>query len=197
MTVLSIRSYFAMLLLAAIGGCNAATDADEPSVELGSAASALRYSGPEVPAALAVPAGHRFAFYMDAEGEQLYACRANATGGYSWTFVAPVADLFKPNGRFGGTHYAGPTWEYLDGSTVVGAVVARHVEDPATIPWLLLNATAHAGDGKMSSVSYIHRLETSGGLAPSTGCDADHLGAEIGVAYTATYYFYAPSSCSH
>jgi len=192
MTKLSIRSYLVMLMLAVLGGCSAADDAS--SVEVSGAAEALSHAAPEVPAVLAVPAGNRLAFFLDAEGLQIYECRTSATApsGYAWTLLAPDADLFKPNGRIAGTHYAGPTWEYLDGSTVVGARVASYVADPASIPWLLLSAASHAGTGKMSKVSFIHRLETAGGLAPSTGCDADHLGAQSSIAYTATYYFYEP-----
>lgn len=42
----------------------------------------------------------------------------------------------------------------------------------------------------MSEVTYIQRLDTQGGLAPATGCDAAHEGATARIGYTATYYFY-------
>lgn len=196
MTMLSIRSYVVMMLLAAMGGC-AAADPAEQGAEIDGAAAALRYRSPEVPAALAVPEGNRLAFLFDATGVQIYACQANATG-YGWVFVAPEAELFKSSGRLAGTHYAGPTWEALDGSTVVAARVAGYVDDPTAIPWLLLNAVSHTGEGKMAKVSFIQRLETAGGLAPTTGCDADHVGAQAAIDYTATYYFYEPVlACDH
>jgi hypothetical protein len=198
MNMLSIRSYVAMVLLAALGGCAGAADDIGEEAEIDATAQALSRA-PEVPDILKVPEGNRYAFLMDASGVQIYACRTSATApsGYAWTFVAPEADLYKANGRPGGIHYGGPTWEYLDGSTVVAARVSGHTDDPASIPWLLLSSVSHTGDGKMSNVSYIQRLETSGGIAPSTGCDADHLGDEARIDYTATYYFYVPRNCGH
>jgi hypothetical protein len=46
----------------------------------------------------------------------------------------------------------------------------------------------------MQNVSYIQRLDTAGGLAPTTGCTADHVGEIAEVPYTATYYFYVPKN---
>jgi hypothetical protein len=82
----------------------------------------------------------------------------------------------------------------MDGSTVVATKVA---EAPApsgtTIPWLKLAATPTTGpaDGTFSSTTFIQRLNTTGGLAPTTGCDADHVGSTAPVFYTADYYFYS------
>jgi hypothetical protein len=144
---------------------------------------------PQVPAALAVPAGNKLAFYYDAVGVQIYGCDATATG-YGWVFRAPEANLYGHNGKLAATHYAGPTWQANDGSTVVGAKQAEAAVDPNAIPWLLLGATSHTGHGRMTDVTYIQRLETSGGKAPATGCDATHVGETARVDYTATYYFY-------
>jgi hypothetical protein len=58
---------------------------------------------------------------------------------------------------------------------------------------ILLQAVSHTGDGRMSKVTYVQRLDTAGGLAPAAGCDADHVGKEADVDYTATYYFYRAS----
>jgi len=99
-----------------------------------------------VPAALAPAADQTLAFVLDAEGVQKYAC--NAAG--AWGFVAPEADLFRGEQVFI-HHYAGPTWEWLDGSTVVGVRVAGATLDPSAIPWLLLRAASHnAIEGKMT-----------------------------------------------
>jgi hypothetical protein len=170
------------LLLITVGGCSGAVESeDQGDVEAQSAALS-HGAAPDVPAALAVPEGNRLAFLLDASGQQIYGCQATATG-FGWVLIA---------------HYAGPTWEALDGSTVVGARVAAYSADPTAIPWLLLSAASHAGQGKMSKVSFIQRLNTTAGLAPTTGCDADHVGAQSAIDYTATYYFYEPKpSCSH
>ena len=186
----------ALLWLASTAGCAAAIEpADTDDGEAQAQEAALSQCPPEVPQNLAVPEGNRLAFSFDAVGEQLYVCQQTATG-YGWVFRAPVADLFKPNGNIAGTHYVGPTWEALDGSTVVGARVDGFAADPTAIPWLLLRAVSNSEDGRMSKVSFIHRLDTAGGLAPVSGCDADHVNQVQGVDYTAVYYFYVPSSGS-
>ena len=141
------------------------------------------------PAELAPPADQNLAFVLDATGVQQYVCNATATGA-AWTFVAPVANLFK-DGFVAGTHYAGPTWKANDGSTVIGARAAGASVDATAIPWLLLSVVGHGSwFGGMSDVTSIQRLATSGGLAPATGCDVAHLGATADVPYTAKYFFY-------
>lgn len=182
------RALATVALCALATGCAAEVDTATDDVQVQEAA--LRCT-PEVPAALAVPEGHRFAFAFDAQGDQVYVCRASGSG-YAWVFQAPDADLFKANGGIAGSHYAGPTWEYLDGSRVVGARVSGVTIDPASVPWLLLSAASHEGEGRMERVSFIQRVDTVGGLAPAAGCDAEHAGAVQGVPYTATYNFYVP-----
>jgi hypothetical protein len=59
---------------------------------------------------------------------------------------------------------------------------------------LLLQAAAHEGNGVMSAVTYIQRLDTKGGLAPATGCDASRLGETARVDYSASYAFYVAES---
>jgi FtsP/CotA-like multicopper oxidase with cupredoxin domain len=146
---------------------------------------------PDVPDALKVPAGNKLDFAADAEGVQIYVCQASATdGSLAWALKAPDAQLFGKRGHLIGTHYAGPTWEARDGSTVVGSRLAAATPDATAIPWLLLQAASTTGDGLMSKVTYIQRLDTVGGLAPQTGCDAGHPGATVESAYSATYYFY-------
>jgi hypothetical protein len=39
-------------------------------------------------------------------------------------------------------------------------------------------------------VTFIHRVNTAGGKAPSSGCDMGSEGKESPVPYTADYYFY-------
>jgi hypothetical protein len=170
-------------------GAGCAAEVGEPIAE--AADEVVSGCAPEVPPALAVPAGNKLAFVYDAIGVQIYGCDANATG-YGWVLRAPEADLYGKRGKRAGIHYAGPTWESNDGSTVVAAKVSEHAADASSIPWLLLGATAHTGKGRMSDVSFIHRLDTVGGKAPATGCDAAHAGHTTRVDYTATYYFYEP-----
>jgi hypothetical protein len=138
---------------------------------------------------LAVPAGHRLFLQLDAVGVQIYTCAASPSGA-AWTFTAPEATLIGHEGIFFGKHFAGPTWEALEGSAVVGAKVAGATPDPAAIPWLLLRAASHAGTGRLSRVTFIQRIATSGGLAPADGCSQASLGAVARVPYSATYCFH-------
>ena len=164
---------------------------DEPASAAPAAAAAAAAANPcaSVPAALVVPAGNELAFALDAVGVQIYDCKDPGTGP-AWAFRAPQATLTDRRGAFAGTHYAGPTWESKDGSKVVGTRLAGATVDPTAIPWLLLGAASHSGDGRMEEVTYIQRLHTIGGLAPTDGCDADHLGAVARVSYEADYCFY-------
>ena len=145
-------------------------------------------AGPAVPdldglARLQVPRGNRVSYITYAEGVQIY--RWNGT---AWTFVAPEADLYDWDGDKVGTHYAGPTWESADGSKVVGAVLERWIADSDAIPWLLLNAVSSEGSGVFRGVTYIQRLFTVGGLAPTE--PGDVVGEEVRVPYSAWYIFY-------
>jgi len=138
---------------------------------------------------LTPPAGARLLFSAAADGVQIYACEAQG-GGFAWVFKAPEAALFDDSGRQVGTHFAGPTWQASDGSAVAGEVIDK-AEAFGAVPWLLLRAKTHQGEGRLAAVAYIERRDTKGGLAPGTGCDADHRGAEARMRYSATYRFYA------
>ena len=133
-----------------------------------------------------------------ARGVQIYVCTAKAaadggTATYAWVFKGPEAELFDSAGKKIGRHYAGPTWESTDGSKVVGKVIDS-VKSPGNVPWLLLAAKSNAGSGVFGRVSCVERVLTKGGLAPSTGADAAHVGREMRVPYTATYVFYGAAS---
>ncbi len=151
----------------------------------------------DVPANLAPPPGAVLLFELGARGVQIYACQAkpdDATA-FVWTFQAPEAELLNRRGEVVGHHFAGPTWQGLDGSAVVGTVLERaDSPDPGAIPWLLLEAKEHAGSGAFSTITYVQRLDTVGGTAPAAGCDADHAGEEVRQPYEATYAFFYPAA---
>ena len=148
-----------------------------------------------VPASLRAPASQLMTLKARASGVQIYECRASKgdPSQYLWLLKAPDATLIDEAGRKVAKHYAGPTWEASDGSTVIGEVVARESSpDPKSIPWLLLKATSTTGRGQFSAVRSIQRLNTSGGAAP-TSCTAKQAGRELRVKYSADYYFYVGS----
>jgi hypothetical protein len=134
---------------------------------------------------------------LHAVGDQIYTCETDpdTTGEYVWTFEAPEAELFNSRAELVGSHFAGPTWQGLDGSAVVGEVLERaDAPNPGSIPWLLLGATEHAGTGVFSTVTYVQRLDTIGGAAPADGSDESPEGDEVRVPYEATYVFFFPAS---
>lgn len=126
-----------------------------------------------------------------ATGAQIYGCEAGGQGA-AWIFKAPEADLANAEGQIIGTHFAGPSWKNVDGSMVVGEVIATENAPKAEdIPWLLLKVKSHQGRGAWSDVAYVRRTATSGGVAPQHGCDGAHIGQQLRVPYKATYQFYA------
>jgi hypothetical protein len=155
--------------------------------------SSRRVSVPVVQDTLKVSPNETLSFAAKGKGVQIYQCRAktNDATEYEWVLKAPEADLFDAQGKGIGRHYGGPTWEGIDGSKVVGEVKGRETSaETNAIPWLLLVAKKHEGNGVFSRVSSIQRLETVGGKAPAEGRDRSKLGTEVRVPYTAEYYFY-------
>jgi hypothetical protein len=175
---MSLLAAAAVALAALLGTAQLATAAPKP---------------PDVPTDIAVPAGHVLAGVGEAQGFQIYTCQAQSSG-YGWVLLQPMAVLLDGGHKPMALHFGGPTWMAMDdGSTVVGARVNSAPAPSGTaIPWLLLSAASTSGpaDGTFTSTTYIQRINTTGGLAPSTGCDAAHVGATAPVYYTADYYFY-------
>jgi hypothetical protein len=159
-------------------------------------ANAQKESLPDVPDAIHAPAGQIVVLVAHASGSQIYTCQSGADNKFMWTLKGPDAELrdAKDKDKVIGNHFAGPTWKLKDGSEVTGKAVA-HVEspNPGSIPWLLVNAVAHAGNGLLTNVTTIQRVHTQGGQPPADGCDESHRNAETKIGYTADYYFYAPA----
>jgi hypothetical protein len=157
-------------------------------------ATAQQPSRPEVPEKLSAPASERVILQTHATGSQIYVCQASPNQKLAWVLKAPEADLSDSHGAVIIKHYAGPTWHDNDGSEVVGKVVARQdAPDTTDIPWLLLTAASHSGNGILTNVTSIQRIHTKGGQPPSSGCDDSHRDTESKSPYSADYYFYAPS----
>jgi len=133
------------------------------------------------------PAGSKLAAHFHATGVQIY-----RWSGTAWTFVAPDAVLYADTGGKDkvGKHFAGPTWESVGGSTVVGGAARRCTPDSTAIPWLSLTAVSGEQPGVFRRVTFIQRMHTVGGLAPSA--PGSVAGQEARVPYTAEYFFYRP-----
>jgi len=155
-----------------------------------SAQSGLR---PDVPDKIKAPAGEEVVLQAHASGSQVYVCQAGTDGKFAWILKAPEAELHDQQGAIIGRHYAGPTWKLDDGSEVMGKAAAKvDSPDSDSIPWLLVTATGHSGDGALNRVTSIQRIHTKGGQPPTDGCDASKQNHEVTSSYTADYYFYVP-----
>ncbi len=121
------------------------------------------------------------------EGVQIYTCAQD--GDWKWKLKAPEATLYDASHHAIGKHFAGPKWRLDDGSEVQGKLLSSKSQ-PGTIPWLILSAASTGSSGKLSQVTTVERSETRGGVAPASGCDADHANAEVRIPYTATYSFF-------
>jgi len=146
-------------------------------------------AAPKLPANLAAPDAAAERLVAQAKGTQNYTCKENA-GRFEWAFTAPEADLFDASGGKLGTHFAGPTWQLDDGSKVTAAVKEK-APSPDSIPWLLLEVKSSEGQGRLTGITHIQRLDTAGGRPPADGCDGAHAGEVRKVPYTASYHFFA------
>jgi hypothetical protein len=139
----------------------------------------------DVPPAIAAPGTTAVATFH-AEGAQVYECKAGADGKLAWAFREPVATLLL-DGKTVGRHYAGPNWEHMDGSAVVGKAAGNAPGKTANdIPWLKLDVTAHRGSGTLSGVTTVQRINTQGGVHAGA---CDKAGTFLSAPYSADYVF--------
>ena len=148
-----------------------------------------------------------------AVGTQDYICLPSGAA-FAWTFVEPQATLFNgaeeqiithflsPNPAEGGM--ARPTWQDSDDTSTVWAKKIQDSSDAnfvaaGAIPWFLLQVVGtQSGPNNgatLTATTYIQRLSTSGGVAPSSGCaGSTDVGKVALVPYTANYFFYKAGS---
>ncbi len=138
-----------------------------------------------LPAAIAAPGATPVATFH-AVGAQIYECKAGGDGKLAWAFREPIATLLL-DGKTIGRHYAGPTWEYMDGSAVIGKVAGNAPGATANdVAWLKLDVTSHRGSGMFDQVSIVQRLNTSGGAVHGA---CERSGTLMSVPYSADYVF--------
>src|SRR5262245_4837842 len=165
---------------------------------------------PAVPADLNVNAGESGFLIAHAVGTQNYVCLPAAAGGYAWVLFGPQATLFDEDGGQVITHFLSanpvenglprPTWQHSRDTSRVWAALAASSTDPAyveanAIPWFLLRTVGtQLGPefgGRLTRTTAIQRVNTSGGLAPATGCAlSTDVGRKALVPYSADYVFY-------
>lgn len=130
--------------------------------------------------------------------------------GFAWLLFTPEATLFRDNDRQVITHFFSPnpfehgtiraTWQHSRDTSTVWARLFRppsldpHFVARGAVAWLLLQVSG-AQDGptgghELTATTFVHRVNTSGGVAPSTACTASEVGAEAFMPYSADYVFY-------
>ncbi|MCO5582686.1 hypothetical protein L7F22_036585 [Adiantum nelumboides] len=165
--------------------------------------------GVDIPAEIAVPERQSLQGAVLGEGHQHY-----EFNGTAWVLQNATAKLYKSasgDDEVGRHFYLAepdalggrPTWESVDGcdspTELISAVTAKGVVaysvDSDAITWNLLNATSHYGNTRqpLGHVTYVQRIQTRGGLPPST-TEGVNKGAIHSSKYYATYAFYAQST---
>jgi len=181
------------------------------TIALPQAARAQSITPPQVPDNLQVPTGNQVFLIGHGVGTQNYVCAAGKSVGQPvWTLFTPQATLFGDAGEQLTTHFFSPnpveggivraTWENSTDTSMVWAKANATSTDPAfvnpdAVAWVLLQAVGTrvgpTGGAALTGTTFIQRVNTVGGAAPSTGCDTPQdLGAKAFIPYTADYVFY-------
>lgn len=165
-----------------------------------------------------VPEGNEAFLLGHATGTQNYVCspcdptKPNCPLGVAFTLFTPQATLFDDEGEQIITHFFSPnpvengiirpTWQdSRDTSTVWASLVDSVIVRNDSIAWLLLNVkdtgtqVGPTGGDRLTKTTFIQRVRTFGGLAPSTGCLSSlDLGRQEFVPYRSDYIFYKKSN---
>ena len=186
------------------------------TVSLPLPARAAHVTPPPVPPAIKVEAGNRPFLEGHGVGTQNYIClpcpnpstpatQCPDTSGFAWLLFTPEATLFNDHGKQLTTHFFSPnpaedgtiraTWQDSRDSSIVwgGRAIAAPVAD--AVPWLLLpmagTQEGPTGGDTLTATTFIQRVNTVGGVAPSDGCsELADVGAKAFKPYTADYIFY-------
>ena len=175
---------------------------------------------PPVPENIKVPSGFTAFLEGHGIGTQNYVCRPSGSG-FAFVLFTPQATLFSDNNKQLITHFNSRnpfeantdptvvgdrmirvTWQDSRDTSTVWAKVnpGQSSTDPAfvkqdAIAWLLLEVVGAqdgpTGGDTLTATKFIQRLNTFGGLAPSTGCASlTEVGNRAFVPYRADYFFY-------
>jgi hypothetical protein len=179
---------------------------------------------PPVPDKLKVDAGNEVFLVGHATGTQNYLCLPSGSGLAFVLFTPEATLLdddggqltthfFSPNPIEHNTNPAvvatgtiRATWQHSRDTSSVWAKVAT-ADDASTDPrfvaqnsvaWLKLTAVGTGvgpdGGDTLAKTTFVQRLNTKGGVAPSTGCaSATDIGRLAFMPYTADYFFYRAS----
>ncbi|TFE70589.1 DUF3455 domain-containing protein [Methylacidiphilum caldifontis] len=144
---------------------------------------------------LTIPSHSLLLWVAQAEGVQIYVSKPKKgeKNSFEWTFKSPKATLLSKSGKKIGSHYSGPTWQANDGSKITASTPPESKwEQKNSIPWLLLKVKSHEGEGILSRVNYVLRIDTLGGLPPKN--PPQKADQTVSIPYKATYLFLTPAS---
>jgi hypothetical protein len=167
---------------------------------------------PPVPSTIQVPAGHVPFLIRQAYGTQNYVCLPSTStpSGFAWALFTPQATLFNRGDKQVMTHFFSPnpaesgtfrpTWQHSDDSSIVWAKPFPPSLDPnyvapGALAWLLLEAKGAQegpkGGDTLTQTTFVQRVNTAGGLAPSSGCSSlSEVGSAKYIPYAADYVFF-------
>jgi hypothetical protein len=181
------------------------------TIALPQAAHAQTVTPPSVPDNLEVPAPDQPFLLGHAVGTQNYVCAPSSSlGRVAWTLFTPEATLLGEQHEQLTTHFFSPnpaegsivraTWEDSRDTSMVWARAIASSLDPSfvnqnAVAWVLLqrvgSAVGPTGGDTLARTTFVQRVNTVGGVAPPTGCDAlPDVGHKAFVPYTADYVFY-------
>ena len=147
-----------------------------------------------LPALIQVATGNTLVLETRAEGQITYECskEKDPLTTYKWTMTGPKADLRNTKGEKIGD-YSGPParWSHKDGSFITGSQVAVSPNGSKNIPLQLVKADVAGGQGALTGVSYVQRVNTQGGVAPAKKRSADNDGVKAEVSSRAESRFWA------
>jgi hypothetical protein len=165
---------------------------------------------PPVPHNIQVPKGNVAFLEGHGVGTQNYICLPADSGGVAFKLFTPQATLFDDvNGQVT-THFFSPnpfenstirvTWQHSQDTSTIWAKLVDLSSNPGfvaedAVAWLLLEVVGAqdgpTGGATLTATTFVQRLNTSGGLAPSTGCASPtDIGKQAFVPYTADYFFF-------
>lgn len=145
----------------------------------------------DLPEALRAPAGAVLEDILNAQGDVLYECARN-NNQLAWVEHGVEASLVNAGGENVGTVIPGGYFTAYDGSYVITKIAADAVVAPENLPWTRattrFTSARRPGEGIFSRTTLIQRVDTKGGLAPTSDCALE--GSANQVPYSATYMLY-------
>ncbi len=85
-----------------------------------------------------------------------------------------------------------PVWAAVDGSKFTGQVKARaNAPQAGAGQWLLLSTRSTGAEGRFSKITSLQRVNTVGGVAPLSRCEAGNIGVAEQTPLAAEFVFFS------